>query len=323
MTTPNHPPVVCEMVAGLGHEQCPRDYRARDPELARVTEGSLMGSLIRLVGRFEPSDQTWERTRSSCQINKYLELGWAHLSTVGNVARFLNALATELPDVAVYAWGDNGTQFQQYGYAQAFCEQFVGLTSLPAGADWFVAGWYQIAPRPDVQRLYTRQWWDQHGVRVVSWMQANGYDSGRLLATGVRASNSGKFDDAAHSTRSLKHLVAQYGPEEGLTAFWRNVWEADNDTWRLNAVKSWPEFQTKVTRWPDPSDLDWGSSTIWPELSGAVATSSGAPSVSGTTGSTTKWIEWAAGAAVGAALLGGIGWLVFGRPKRKRRRRRR
>ena len=264
MATPNFPIPVCEMV--FGHEQCPKDYHARDPELVRVTAGTLMGALVRLIAEYNPETGNFSRTRISCQINKFLELGWAHLSMSEQVARFLTTLATTLPEVAAYAWGDNGKQLAQGGYALAFTQQFLGKTVLPDGAEWFTAGWFQIAPRPDVQDLYTRFLWEGHGARVVSWMKANGYDSAQLLATGVRAANSGKFDDGKNPDRSLVHLVKEFGPDQGLKSFWSNVWQADNDLDRLKAVQTWPEFQGKVTSWPSPDDLNWGTDTIYPRF---------------------------------------------------------
>lgn len=313
-----HPIPPCELV--LGHEQCPKDYKARDPELARVTEGSLLGGLVRFVAGFDPSAQTWSRTRISCQINDWLELGWAHMSTIGNVAQLLNAIALRLPEVAVYAWGDKGRELAQLGFATSFVTEFRDKRALPAGAEWFTAGWYQIAVRGDVQRVYLDEWWP-HVAQPIAWMQANGYKSRQLLAAAVRARNTGPDFD------KLKQLCAASGEALGLQQFlvW---WEGEGKEDRAQVVRSWPIFQGEITAWPQPSDLDWGTALVWPEVSGAVAVTSGQPSVDasssgGVWGRVPTWAKWAGGAAAGAAALSGLAWLAFGGGKKKRKRKRR
>lgn len=316
MAEPLHPIPPCELVFN-DHEQCPLDWHVRDPELARVTEGSLLGAIVRLVGGFDPKTQRWSRTRISCQINGWLELGWAHLSTIDNVARFLTAIATRLPEVATWAWGDKGRELAQLGASTAFVTTFRGRKDLPDGAEWFTAGWYQIAVRGDVQQVYLSEWWS-HVAGPMSWMQGRGYKLKGLLGAAARARNSGPDYD------ELKRLVDAEGEALGLQRFlaW---WDANGKSDRAEAIRTWPEFQGEITSWPTVNDLDWGTALVWPETSGAVAVSSGAPGVAGASvwGRVPKWARWAGVATVGAAALAGGAWLLLGGKKRKRKRKRR
>jgi hypothetical protein len=316
--SPNHPIPPCELVFN-DHEQCPRDFNVRDPELVRVTQGSLLGAIIRLVGGYNPSTGLWSRTRISCQMNRWLELGWAHLSTVDNVADFLFALATRLPQVAEFAWGEEGRKFAQLSYCTAFVQRFREQKVLPQGLEWFTAGWYQIAVRGDVQRVYLEEWWN-HIAQPMTWMQAQGFKSKRLLAAATRARNGSDYPEC-------KKLVDAEGEKLGLERF-LTWWEGEGKSDRVAALRSWPEFEGDVEKWPTPDDINWGTALVWPETSGAVSASSGQPSVSGSGGGFSwrnipTWAKWTGGIVGGLGLLGTAGWFLLGKKKSPRRRRRR
>lgn len=307
--TPLHPVPPCQLVQG--HEQCPADYRTRDPEFVRVTQGSLLGAIVRLVAGYEPSDQTFSRTRISCQTFEGLELGWSHLA--GNkTARFLNAIALQLPEVARYAWGEQGAQFAQLSFATSFCDQFKGKLSFPAGTEWFSAGWFQIAPRGDVQNVYLAQWADPHLTDAIAWMQANGLRQRQTLATAVRTRNSG-----APFTK-LKETIASLGEQAGLAAFL-----ASYDQERANKIRTWPEFQGQIDEWPTLAELNFGSSApVWPEVAAPVEISQTAPPIAKTGASAKpKWL-WLSLAGAGVLGAAGVAWWALSRkPKRRRRRR--
>jgi hypothetical protein len=295
-----------------GHEQCPADYRTRDPEFVRVTEGSLLGAIVRLVAGFNPADQTFSRTRISCQVFKGLELGWSHLA--GNkTARFLQAIAVQLPEVARYAWGEQGAQFAQLSFATSFCDSFKGLLSFPQGTEWFTAGWYQIAARGDVQNVYLAQWADPHLTEPIAWMQANNLRSRALLATAVRTRNSGA------PFTNLKQSIATLGEANGLASFL-----ASYDQERANKIRTWPEFQGQIEQWPTVSELNFGANApVWPEVAAPVEITQTAPPIAGSSvlasGPRWLWLSLAGAGVVGAAGL--AWWALSKKPKRRRRRR--
>lgn len=292
-----------------------------------MCSSSLLGNVVLLVAGYNPENGTFERTRSSCQFFSGLELGWSHLAGNGT-ARFLNNLATQLPEVARYAWGEEAARFANLDQAKAWCDSIKDANSLPAGLEWFTAGWYQIAPRGDVQEVYLRSWAKPHLEDVVSWMSANGLRQRQTFAAGVRARNSGA------DFTELKSRVAKLGEQNGLSGF-LDWWGTQSKTSRANAVRTWQAFKGELGAGELDeaaliSTIDFGTAApVWPSISSPVAVSPGAPLVTQTSGGGSiagmskrnLLIIGGAIAAVGAAWAG-VYFLLPGKKKRRKGRRR-
>ena len=311
-----HPVPKCVTV--MGHDQCPKDYGSRDDELERVTEGTMMGALIRVVAKYDPYNHTFDRTRICFQIFKNLELGWAHMSggSGGNSADILYDIANRLPNAAAFAWPDHAEQMKRRSYCDQIAADYKHkLKQLPE-YNWLLAGWHQIAPYGDVQSGYTERWYKDIASKGVNWMRANGYKSRRVLAAAVRARNT-----SGTQLGRLQSLVREQGEEKGLQSF---LVEYDHPK-LSRAVWEWGIFDGSIDKWPEPSDIPWPRSetAILPAVETVPMakrpdieyTSQGPGWKDRIVELPWKWI--AVGAGVLAAAGAGVAGVIYLRRKRK------
>ena len=173
-------------------EKCPYDAYIQDPELERATKGSLMGSLIRMVGGYLKRKPNWSRTRIAAHSTPggWLEFGWAHLART-KAAELFSEIAKQLPDLARQAWGDEqAAKMRDKAWLVSQLKAASGTGRVPPELNWLIAGWHKISQLGAVQDLYLRLWFDDFVKPVLRWMDKNNYKHGTTLSAGVRLHNS-------------------------------------------------------------------------------------------------------------------------------------
>lgn len=315
-----HPMPPCRDVGG--HDQCPPDFHVQDDELVAVTEGSLLGAAIRVVAGYDPLKDRFSRTRVSFQIYRGLELGWAHMA-VDNASDILWDISTRIPKVAQFAWPDHATEMKQYNVCEGIVSGFRGLDKMPHAYDWLAAGWYQIAPRGDVQSVYTERWYKDIAAKAIDWCRSDGIRDKRILVAGIRARNT-----SGTKLETLKRMVRELGETEGLKRF---LVDYAHDS-LTRALWEWPIFDGPIDKYPEPSDIRWPRETepLPPALKpgDTVQKTPGAPAVTYTSNETwgDKLLElpwkWIGIGTLGVgAVGGGIAGLVWYLKKRKKGKR--
>lgn len=248
--------VTCSVPKSIGYPQCPPDHNVADPELLRATEGSLLGSIIRVVGGYKPERGVWSRTHRSAQISTNLELGWAHMaSKVGDAQPIVFRIATEHPALSASAWGAMRAEVLQDELAvDEIFETFLHQKSLPDAVQLaFIDGWSVASQYAESQRIYAEQWFQDYCVPVITWMDGNGLKLRRTLATGCRLRNTSNV-----ALGWLKDAVMAHGEAEG-TRVALDRYRAKRKSYVDDADKleHWVEFDGEISRWPDPGDLDY------------------------------------------------------------------
>jgi len=323
----------CRDLSGK-RELCPFDQHVADPEFEQATDGTLMGCLVRLVAGYDPDRRTFGRTRYSYQMFSGLEVGWAHAAgDAGQAQEVLSEIARQLPDVARFAWGEEGAALlADPEQADKFVRGLSDQNAHPQAADWLLGGWHAIAGRGDVQSVFTAWWHDQYVAPVVKWMQEAGLRDARTLAAGVRMNNSSRT-----KFKLLRDKVAELGEEAGRAAALEEYGHPD----RTERINTWACFQGPVVLWPEPQHIAWNRSAApeRPPSFPEVTQSGYAPPVSLTGQAdviTAKGAQLASGlvervrrnplavggvlAAIGLAIAGAV---LYSKRKPKRRSRRR
>jgi len=291
----------CAPAYSGGPEQCPPDFRTRDPWFAGKTANSLLGHLIRLVANYDPNDQTFSRTLCSFQANSWLEIGFAHFSRT-RALKFLAEVAQKRPTIAAQAWGkdaaaklsdgENGTLLKQIK------SDFEGRTTFPPGYEWLAAGWAAICRNPAIAQLYTQMWYQRYVSKAIEFMKNRGLQDKATLGLMVRLYNSGK--DSIMSDC----LVQNPGDEKAARQC------AIEKYGRSMPYLSDPVWQGTVSNWPRGSDVSWagngaGQQPASPPPRGGAAIEQ-LPGQSALAGLDKKWLY--AGAGI---LVAGAAWAIY------------
>lgn len=315
-----------------GYEKCPYDTNVQDPELTRVTEGNILGALMRFVGGYKPKNQLWSRSRMSAMSSPggWIEFGWAHMAR-SNGVDIIHDIATQLPEIAAFAWGEEAARLRDKAYVETVLRKARGTGSMPTELDWLVAGWHQISRRGDVQDVYLRRWFNDIVAPVLKWMSSKGLRHGRTLAAGTRMRNSsGSW--LKHLIRRVAELGEAAGVQKALSEYekWKDpkMEKPKRRSGRIRYVNETPAFQVARIGRVDPDQIDWapeGPPPILEDPAGWIPTSGDSPgsALVGGVGAKANWKVIGIAALAAAGLGTAAYFLLKGKKKKKRGRRKR
>lgn len=286
-----------------GFWYCPVDHGELDPELEAMTRGSVFGSIIRLVGGYEPDDRTWSRTRSSAMLSKNnFEVGWAHMAspTTSDGLDLVNRIALELPEIAAASYGpDLAAALRDRAWVEEAYSGFKRRGTESPTEDGtllqaLVDGWVIASKYGPVQRLYAEVWFDEYVREALAAMERRGWRDKRTLAALARLYNSSNTwgnrlanHPSSSEAEARNDVLHRYKtPSEG-----GKTHHADD----VRAIQRWPDFEGELTRAPSVDDLHITDSL---SLGGESAWVYGAVLVAGVAG-----LAW-----IGAGVAGALWW---------------
>lgn len=186
---PQHP--VPAAARKWGYDHLPLVYDRRDPQATAMTEGSVAGSLLRLVGGFDRERETWSRAWDSWISLDTYSIGVAHWwaeTAPGLLAR----IAREEPILAAWAWGDDGAKLlDDPDKLRALTGTQRGKMPHRAELDWLLAGWYEIARHPRCVAIQADHWLGNYARKAWERMERYGWHRASSLAALARMANSG------------------------------------------------------------------------------------------------------------------------------------
>jgi hypothetical protein len=179
-----------------------------------------------------------------------MELGWAHASMT-NSWQLLGSIATELPQVAQFAYGDLAKSFPDPAWQKRMYREVKGRVDHSSKYDPYIAGWSQICGRADVQALYTREWFKEFVQPAIDAMKARGARSCRLLGLGARMLGSKPTNISI-----LEDAIDRYGDtDEAFEYAGRKYGKAS----RVDRIRELIPSGCRLSSWPSPGDIRWPS----------------------------------------------------------------
>lgn len=233
-----------------GYDHTPPVYGVKDSQATAQTEGSVAGSMLRLVGGYDRKRETWSRGWDSWISLDTYSVGVAHWWSETAPDLFAT-IANEVPGLAAWGWGDEGLAILRDP------DRLRELTGTKRGKmphdpdlDWLLAGWYEIARHPAAVRIQARTWLENYGGWAWSAHRRYGWKGAASLAGLARMRNSGA---QRYVERALDKLGRDADENEVMKLAMSDGYYDHPERW--DAILADPVLAGRVTACPTVDDL--------------------------------------------------------------------